>query len=219
MWFINSLMWSIIICFLFRKTPKILFIIGIIFYLFGLVAKAYSSTPIGIHVSFNTRNGPFFGTIFFITGYFLSKINIESKTFLKNGLYLFLIGITMHFVEIFILWKYYNTSPLQDYVIGTYFMGIGISLIALSNHRIFHKLSRVINVNKIGSLVIGIYLIHFVFVDNLRSLKLIYRPFSDFVYTFLVFIFSYYSVLLLSKNNTLKSALFYPIRLLSNKPL
>lgn len=205
LWFINSLIWSTAICFLLRKSPNILFVISIILYVFGLVAKAYSETPVGMHVDFNTRNGPFFSTIFFVTGYFLSKIKTDK--FFKNGIIFFSAGIIMHFIEIFVLWKYYDISPIQDYVVGTYFMGIGISLLALSDHYIFNKF---INVSKTGKLVIGIYLIHFIFVDNLRPLKDIYRPVSDLMYIILVFTFSYYGVFLLCKSSVLRSILFCP---------
>ena len=86
-------------------------------------------------------------------------------------------------------------------------MGIGVSLSALSNHYIFQKVTQL---NKIGDLVIGIYLIHFIFVINFKPLKFIERPFGDILYTLSVIVISYYSVFFLYKNKRLRLILFSP---------
>jgi len=136
LWFLVGLLFALSISALLIKNEqtKLLIILSVLLYMFGILAKAYSNTPIGLNIDFNTRNGPFFSCILFVTGYLLSGKLINEK-WLYSGLMVFLLGTVLHFSEIYILWAFFETSPRQDYVIGTYFMGTGIAMMALSNHR------------------------------------------------------------------------------------
>ncbi|MDB5799700.1 MAG: hypothetical protein JWL63_639 [Rhodocyclales bacterium] len=175
LWFLLSLLWALGICafFVAKKCYKTLAIFSIALYVVGLLAKAYADTPFGIPTSFNTRNGPFFGTVFFASGFFLSHLK-PNETWFAKGIALLIAGGALHFFEIYTLWHLYGTSPYQDYVAGTYLMGIGAAMAALSNKRffmdeIFHKA---------GKLTLGVYAAHFLFVEilgpaeNLFSSKL-----------------------------------------------
>ncbi len=202
LWFLVSLMNAVIITslFLYKKWEKGLIAIALILYMVGLFAKAYVNTPIGIHFDFNTRNGPFFSTIFFVTGYIFSKYKSNTLWFIY-GIFLFLGGCVMHFSEIYFICKYYNVIPYQDFCVGTYFMGIGVSLIALSNHP-------VLNVNmigRIGQYALGIYVVHFIFIDSLEMIsKVLYNPVLKTGYVVLIMFLSLGTVVLMSKNKYLR---------------
>lgn len=165
LWFLVSLLFCLAICAILvaRKMKKSLIGLSIALYGIGLLGKAYADSPIGFHSEFNFRDGPFFGLIFFVTGYVLSESK-QRKSWLMLGLSLTIFGTLMHFAELFMLRLLWGATMLQDYVIGTYFMGVGVTLVALSNP-IFLSLNRL---SKIGPLVLGIYAIHFVFVDLLH---------------------------------------------------
>ncbi len=162
LWFLVALMFSIGISALFihNKAEKGLAVLSLTLYIFGVLAKAYANTPIGMSIDFNTRNGPFLGTVFFVAGYFMSGLKTSYK-WLLYGLLVFILGCAVHFSEILILWKMFNVTDRQDYVFGTLFMGIGIAMIALSNHPMLqNKL-----VARFGQMTLGVYVIHFIFIE------------------------------------------------------
>lgn len=53
----------------------------------------------------------------------------------------------------------------QDYVGSTLFLGIGVAMMALSNHPIL----QVRHLAAIGPFVLGVYALHYFFVDLFRS--------------------------------------------------
>src|SRR5208337_1634912 len=149
-----------------------------------LLAKAYSETPFGVHTVFNTRNGPFFGTIFFVSGYFLSNFTPNPGWFSK-GVALLGVGWLLHFSEIYLLWRLYGTNPHQDFVIGTYFMGVGAAVASLSNNVLFRNGV----LSNVGKFTLGIYAIHFIYVDLLRPVgKLTSSWLWEIGYIMLVFL-------------------------------
>lgn len=164
LWFLMSLLCSLAISavLLARNMKRTLIALSLILYLIGLFGKAYADTPFGFHSNFNFRNGPFFGLIFFVSGYILNRIRPKASWFL-TGLVLTAFGFCLHFLELFMLKYYWNTTTIQDYVVGTYFVGIGVALIALANPP-FLRMQKVFF---IGPMVLGIYAIHLVFVDLL----------------------------------------------------
>ncbi len=126
LWFLISLIISLYLSALFihKKLIKSLIFLSILIYTVGVLAKAYSLTPIGITIHFNTRNGPFFGLLPFVVGYVMSGFTTSKKWFIY-GLLIFFFGSIIHFSEIYILWKYFHTNPIHDFVFGTAFMGGG----------------------------------------------------------------------------------------------
>ncbi len=199
LWFLIALLFSLGISAFFveKKRYKILFAISIALYVIGLACKAYADTPWGIHVDFNTRNGPFFGTLFFVSGYALSSLKPHPGWFAK-GIALFAIGSLIHFLEVYFLWHIYGTSPYQDYVVGTYFMGVGAAMAALSNHALLNN--KVLS--EIGKLTLGIYAVHLIFVDNLHPIgELTHSPLWAIGYVILVLLLSIATVLLLARTN------------------
>lgn len=203
LWFLMSLVCCLGISTLFvhLKRIKVLSFLALLFYLLAILGKPYSETPIGFHSEFNLRYGPFFALIYFVTG-----IGLANKSYKGNwlilGVLLLVIGLIMHFAELYFLNRIWGVSMLQDYVFGTYFFGTGIALISLSNI----KTPFFLRPNSVGQLVLGIYLSHFIFVDLLSPINLLYKGklFWSFTYPLTVFFLSYFATLLLSKNTVSK---------------
>jgi len=164
LWFLVGMLWALFITtvFVHKKQIKLLVIFSIALYLFGVLAKSYINTPLGINVEFNTRNGPFFSTLLFVTGYFLSGKAITTK-WLTYGFIVFCVGTALHSIEIYILWAVFETPTHQDFVFGTYFMGVGVAMAALSNHPSLKSKF----FSKIGQMTLGIYAVHLLFVNLL----------------------------------------------------
>jgi surface polysaccharide O-acyltransferase-like enzyme len=184
LWFLVSLILSTIITAIFLKTNArySLFIVSISLYFIGVLAKSYSATELGIELAFNTRNGPFFGLLLFVTGYWLSS-KTPNKRWFHIGLIVFSLGVMTHFTEIYILMKLYKTSMMQDFVFGTYFMGVGATLLSLSNHKLLTNQI----FSTLGRLTLGIYASHFLFVDLLRPVdKLLNNPLWELFFVILV---------------------------------
>jgi len=167
LWFLISLIISIAISafFISKQWIKSLVIFSIVLYIFGVLSKSYIDTPLGLNFEFNTRNGPFFGTILFVTGHFLSRLK-PNKKWLIYGAAIFIIGTFSHFFEISILSKIYGTQLRQDFVFGTLLMGIGVAIASLSNH---HFLQSEL-LGKVGKMTLGIYASHFIFVGLLGDI-------------------------------------------------
>lgn len=198
LWFLVSLIICIVITssLLKFKAKNFLVVTAIFLYFFGALTKSYSATEIGFELSFNTRNGPFFGLIFFVSGLLLSNKKTSVNWF-NLGLKIFLLGLVLHFSEIYMLMKLYNTSMLQDYVFGTYFMGLGAALIALSNHKLISNNYFA----KVGTMTLGIYASHLVFLDIFRTLdEELNHPIWEVCYIFLVLGLSIAFTVILSKS-------------------
>ena len=206
LWFLVSLGLAVFIValFLHLKAMKLLIAFSILLYLFGLAAASYSETALGIHIKFNTRNGPFFSTIFFLTGYILST-HRPTDSYLKYGFIIAAIGSIFHFGEISYLYTSYGVYPgSHDYVLGTYFMGLGIALMALSDHPAFH--SKIISM--MGKYVLGIYVVHLIFVDTFRNIDLIFNsPLWEVSYVFVILFLSFGATYILSRFKIMKSVL------------
>jgi surface polysaccharide O-acyltransferase-like enzyme len=136
-----------------------------------VAAKSYAATPVGIDLlgGFNTRNGPFFSTLFFVTGYYLSD-RTPTPQWMRVGLLVFLGGLVVHFSEvIFLLKQYHVPAARHDYVLGTYFLGLGAAMVALSGHRSLQNA----HLAALGGLTLGIYCIHILF---LKMIPQFYAP-------------------------------------------
>ena len=206
LWFLVSLGFAIVIVALLVRFCKYypLIVIGVFslgLYIFGLLAKAYSETSLGINIDFNTRNGPFFSTVFFFMGYAFSYLRITTSYF-YYGLLILLAGYLLQFTEMFYLYSVYDVWPArQDFVVGTILLGAGISLMALSNHPWLHSKQ----LATIGQYTLGIYGMHYVFVDLLGHLdETLSTPVWELGYVFLVLLLSVGATLALSRVKPLR---------------
>jgi surface polysaccharide O-acyltransferase-like enzyme len=153
------------------RLPHTLMVLAVAFYLIGLSGKAYSDTPFGFHSDFNFRDGPFFGLIFFASGYFMQRRG-PRPSWLMYGILLIVAGFAVHFTELILLKHFWGTSTMQDYLLGTYFVGIGVAMTAFVNPRFL----QIPWLSAIGPMVVGIYVVHFAFIELLLPLD---RLFSE----------------------------------------
>jgi surface polysaccharide O-acyltransferase-like enzyme len=197
LWFLASIVLCILIsaCFVTKNWIYPLLGFSTLLYLIGLLSKAYADTPLGISIGFNTRNGPFFGLLLFVSGYLLSKKD-PTPRWLWKGAAILVIGYVLHFCEIWFLHKEFQTSLKQDFVVGTYLVGFGFALVALSNLTIpgYGKSG------EIGRLSLGVYAIQFIFIDLLKAFKAV-SPIGCFL---AVVALSMISVRLLYRNKMLR---------------
>lgn len=190
LWFLVALLWCFAISALFlsKQFKNGLLVTALILYAIGLAGGAYMHTPVGISVDFNFRNGPFFGLLYFVTGYFLFQQKPQTGWF-HLGLYLATFGFIAQFVEQFVLHRYWGVTMIQDYVIGTYPFALGMALIALSNVPAL-QLTRLA---AIGPLVSGIYISHYLYLELLIPVDDIYtgNPVWETLFPIAVFIAGY----------------------------
>lgn len=202
LWFLSALVSAIVITAILVAQRSMSLLVGVsaVLYGVGVLAKAYTETPWGLHLSFDTRNGPFFATALFATGYGLSGWQPRAS-WMRIGLMLFVGGCAMHFAEMYLLWLVYGANPYQDYFVGTYFMGVGTGMLALSGHRVL----QCSQVSQVGQFTLGIYAIHFIFVDWFRPLSMrLNSPLWEVSYVVLVFVLSLGTVRVLAKSELLR---------------
>ena len=203
LWFLPALVCSLVIsALLLHYGPRsLLVVLAVVLFLIGLAGGAYREAPFGFEANFNFRNGPFFSLVFFVSGYLLYH-RASSKTWLPIGIAVASAGAFLQFYEVIMLNKAWGLPMNQDYVLGTYFFGIGISMIAISNP----KLLRCSWAAAIGPLVLGIYASHVIFVRLLLPIdgKFDGNWIWSVVYVMLVFLLSYTLANFLARFNVTK---------------
>lgn len=164
-WYLLALMWGLVVTALLARHRYILAVTGFVLFAVGCLGQAYIITPYGVELPFNSRSGPLFSTLFFATGYFLTAYTPDRSWFLK-GLVLMLGGYALHFGELYWIWSHYG--PVKgDFVFGTYLVGLGVALMALSNHPLLASE----RIASLGKYTLGIYAVHYIFVENLLWVK------------------------------------------------
>ena len=169
LWFLPAMACALILLSIACKyrVEKTVGILAAALFLAGLAGGAYADTPLGIPVGMNTRNGPFFSTIFVFTGYFLHKYHVNLT--LRTAYALILGGVALRLVELAWLMNCYGVHPNKvDYLLGTYPFGVGIFLWLLNSpwlgeNRWMVRLSRY---------SAGVYCAHLLFVDLLSATPL-----------------------------------------------
>jgi len=188
LWYLTALLSAVSISAIFIKLNlrKFLIPFSTLLYAVGLMAGSYAATPIGFSMEFNTRNGPFFSTLLFAAGLYLSETN---RTFsVRHALSLIIIGFTLHMFEVWLLLSRYKIIPIQhDYLIGTLPFSLGFALLALSKPNLGGK-----NIlSKIGIYTLGIYAIHLVFINLLHPLKMRFQcHIIEIIYPLIIFLLS-----------------------------
>ncbi|MGO4893898.1 acyltransferase [Flavobacterium sp. W21_SRS_FM6] len=196
LWFLPSLIIAALITavFLYLKRVKSLIFFSIFLYVYGVVAGAYQLN-IDLVESTYYRNGPYFSTLLFVTGVLLNQFKINNKT-LKLGILIFVSGTVLHFTEIMSLYIFRGIYPTHDYVIGTYFMGLGISLLAISNS---HYLQSVF-LSRLGKYTLGIYARHLFVIGKLSTYKKLYLSvYWDVIFILIVTVISLILIWFLNK--------------------
>lgn len=190
LWFLMALLWCLFLgaALVSCGLTALLVPLGIALYAIGLLGKPYADSPFGIQVDFNFRNGPFFGLLFFVTGFVLHKRGPRESWFYLGWL-LVGIGGALHFAELWAIHRWWGTTLMQDYLIGTYFAGLGVSMVALA--RPGGKALPLVSL--LGPLALGAYVSHYVFIKLLWTIHVASggRPVVDVLHFLAVFILSF----------------------------
>lgn len=168
LWFLPALAIAALIsgALLARRQELILFVLAFSLFAVGLAGSAYSDAPYGFTSSFNFRNGPFFSLIMFCSGYAIHRYG-QGLALLPIGIAIAIGGFVLQLFETTWIHQQWGTPLLHDYIVGTYFFGLGMGMIALSNTRYM----RVKALASIGPLILGVYASHYYFVEHVRWLE------------------------------------------------
>lgn len=189
LWFLMSLLWCVLLgaWLVGRGWTVLLVVLAAALYVIGLLGKAYAQSPLGFHINFSFRHGPFFGLLFFATGYLLQRAGPKQR-WLCPGLALALAGCALHFTEVAAIHRWWGTTMMQDYVAGTYLWGLGVSMVALA----WPGRGTWPLVSTLGPLTLGAYASHLLFVYLLWGMRRAWPgPTGDLLHLAAVFVLSY----------------------------
>ena len=168
LWFLPSLITSLgVVLAIYHFNKRWILPITLLLYVSGVLGGAYEHTAIGFTLPFDTRDGPFLGSLFLGIGFLL-----HSKYRGTISLHYLVIGAILsaclQILEVFFLWKKnLIIDPTQiDFVFSTLPFALFISLIALSLTQ-----QAPWRFGAIGKITLGIYLTHELFVELLFPLS------------------------------------------------
>jgi surface polysaccharide O-acyltransferase-like enzyme len=166
LWFLPALAIAALIsgAMLSRQRERTLFVLAIGLFIVGLAGSAYAPTPFGFKANFNFRNGPFFSAIMFVSGYAIERYG-RGVALLPVGAMLALSGFALQLAEATWIHAHWGGRLTHDYVVGTYFFGLGVSMVALSNAAFL----RMPALASIGPLILGVYVCHVFFVERIPA--------------------------------------------------
>lgn len=174
LWFLPGLLASLWLFTILRRygVSEVQFVVvASVLYVVGVLGGFYAKTPIGLDLHFDTRDGPFFGSLFFGLGVWLTSRR-RSPSFGVIVL-IFLMGIGLSAVELGFLHHEYGVNMRDaDYVVGTAPYGIGVTLAAYRPGET--ALERFMAGP--GRHTLGIYVSHMFFVDLFRPLHVFFPP-------------------------------------------
>jgi hypothetical protein len=185
LWFLSSLLIcaAVCTCFLMMRQVVWLMVASTVLYIAGVLSSASS-------------------------GYMLSTMK-TNRSWLWKGWMTLVFGLALHLSELLFLRYRFGIISLPDYVFGTYFMGIGCSLIALSARattaipNALSPWSR--SATAIGQFTLGVYVIHGILLINLNHFRTRFPvSFWDVGITPTLYILSLLIVFVMSKNRFLR---------------
>jgi surface polysaccharide O-acyltransferase-like enzyme len=138
---------------------RLLLALAALLFLIGLAGKAYAPA-LGLAPRFNFRNGPFLALAPFSAGIALQRAG-PAPGWLARGAALAGAGLLMQWCETYWLHRHWGASMTQDAVFGTFLLGLGAAMMALSGAWAL-QLPRLA---AIGPVTLGIYASHYVFID------------------------------------------------------
>lgn len=193
LWFVISLVWSIVILYLFYrlKRVRLLLVIAFCLNLLGLFGQSYSvfdELPVS-----TTRAALYISLCYTVMGYWIASVQIWRKYDARIYFYLFCIFTILQTLEGFWLQKGLD-SKHGEYFFSTIFLTLFLFLYALSNP----NLGKGLLITKIGGNSLGIYAIHILFIDMIDLLfqsigleKSTHNLLLNLLDTLLVFVLSY----------------------------
>jgi fucose 4-O-acetylase-like acetyltransferase len=164
LWFFPAVIIGVIIVSVFHKLKieKLLIPFGFILYMLVLLSKSYSVFPLGYHVDFEMRNGPFVSTLFVSFGWFLA----EKRQFrLRTAIILIATGFLMEYAEIFFFFTQHNMKPPHEYLLGYILVNLGVFWFMLARPNI----GKGTVFPKWGKFTLGVYCIHTFVMNNISG--------------------------------------------------
>jgi fucose 4-O-acetylase-like acetyltransferase len=192
LWFVISLVWSIVIVYLFFKMKriKLLLIISFCLNLLGLFGQSYSIFD-ALPVS-TTRAALYISLFYTVMGFWLANLQVWRKYKRSVYFYLFFLFVILQVLEGY--WLKNLDAKHGEYFFSTIFLTLFLFLYALSKP----GLGKGLLVTKIGANSLGIYAIHVFFIDMIDLLferigleKNTHNFFINLVDAGLVFVLSY----------------------------
>jgi surface polysaccharide O-acyltransferase-like enzyme len=194
LWFLMTLVWaSTITAMLVRwKRESWLIWVGIGLYIFSALSLVLSAASPGFSIPFNTRHGPFLGTIFFAIGWRLSSH--RGAFTCKPAIALLSGGFVILTVDILFVRNQFGFMIVQPFLDTT--IGVGCVLLALARP----SFGADTILPSLGRYVLGIYLIHPAFIDFLKPVAF-YIPgrARGLVFPTAVFLFSALAVMIFQR--------------------
>ncbi|WP_226086811.1 acyltransferase [Mesobacillus sp. S13] len=193
LWFVISLVWSIVILYLFYRLKKVrlLLVIAFCFNLLGLFGQSYSvfdELPVS-----TTRAALYISLFYTVMGFWLALVQTWQKYTARTYFYLFCIFTILQVLEGLWLQKGLD-SQHGEYFFSTIFLTLLLFLYALRSP----DLGKGLFITKIGGNSLGIYAIHVFFIDMVDILfekigleDSTHNLLQNLVDTFLVFVLSY----------------------------
>lgn len=168
LWFLTSLVTaaSLVALLVRLGLGRLVLPLGLALYLVGLCGQAYGELPWTPEVTWNTRTGPCFGTLFFGLGHAFSG---GYRLTLRQGLALAALGLGLQLTETITLDLRYG-APVEHYYLGTAFMAAGVFAagLALTDNGRGLALPALA---RLGSLTMGVYLAHPLVIELLRDVE------------------------------------------------
>lgn len=157
LWFFSAIISAFVFLYAFRKPERRAMLISMsaALYVIGLLGGSYSATPLGVRLEYDTRNGPFFSTLFVVIGFLFGAGGFKAST--RAAVSLIIAGIGIQAAEVTGL-KILFGVPMDrhDFLIGTVLTGTGLILLAIGNP----GLGRGSLLAKCGKYTLGIYALH-----------------------------------------------------------
>ncbi|WP_176167220.1 acyltransferase [Mesobacillus jeotgali] len=192
LWFVISLVWSIVIVYLFFKMKriKLLLVISLCLNLLGLFGQSYSifdELPVT-----TTRAALYISLFYTVMGFWLAELQVWRKYNQSIYFYLFCFFGVLQVLEGY--WLKNLDAKHGEYFFSTIFLTLFLFLYALSKP----GLGKGLLVTKIGGNSLGIYAIHVFFIDMIDLLferigleKNTHNLFLNLIDAGFVFILSY----------------------------
>jgi len=166
LWFLSSLICGVVLLTLFSQGGHLraLVVCSTLLFVVGLLGSSYSLTPLGLHLPFYPRNGPFLSMICLTIGFLIYQNRQHIRLSPLQAGMIAAFGMALHVFETLVLWWAFAVPMVaHDFLIGSVVCAAGILLFALSSPDFGRKTGLHIP----GQYTLGIYLSHLLFVDLL----------------------------------------------------
>ncbi len=159
LWFIPGLVIAVAIIALLVRIQRLSWLmpLAVGLYIYGLLGGSYESIS-GVEAPFFTRNGPFFSTLMVAIGFEIRRRDFNMST--AQAWTLCLLGMLGHLAEAYWLYGQGLRYVSHDFLIMTPVWTLGLFFIFLNNP----KLGASERVDKLSKDVLGVYLVHLMFV-------------------------------------------------------